>query len=61
MKFELTVKEKVFKTDDGEEINYFDCVAVIGGTEVRFVPKPEDKSLFKYLVSSIKKANGGVK
>lgn len=56
MKFELTIEEKVFENDKKEQIPYFECVAVIGGTKIRFSPKAEDKSLLKYLIS--KQTNG---
>lgn len=52
MKVEMTIKEEVFVTDRGERVPYFSCVAKIGDTDVRFVPKNEDKSLLKYLMSS---------
>lgn len=53
MKFELNVKEEVFVNDKGEKIPYFSCVANVGGTDIRFAPKPEDKSLLKYLISKL--------
>ena len=50
MKFQLTVEEKTFKNDKGEDIGYLDCQAEICGETVRFYPKAEDKSLLKHLI-----------
>ena len=50
MKFQLTVEEKTFKNDKGEDISYLDCSSEICGETVRFYPKPEDKSLLKHLI-----------
>ena len=50
MKFQLTVEEKTFKNDKGEDIGYLDCSAEICGETVRFYPKAEDKSLLKHLI-----------
>lgn len=53
MKFQLTVEEKTFKNDKGEDIGYLDCLAEICGETVRFYPKAEDKSLLKHLIKKV--------
>lgn len=58
MEFKLKITEKVFKNEKGEEIPYFECVANVAGTNIRFSPKPEDKSLLKYLISKVNSSNG---
>ncbi len=54
MEVKLRITEEEFMNDKGEKIQYFSCVARIAGTDIRFVPKAEDKSLLKYLLSSPK-------
>ena len=62
VKAELVVEKKSFDNDKGEKVEYTSCTAKIGGVEVNFIPKPEDKKLFKYLVEKLDNgAEKGVK
>ena len=61
MQFTLTIEEKSFTNDKNESVDYLDCVATIAGQKIKFYPKPEDKSLLKYLVGSLSKTNVGNK
>ncbi len=46
---EMTIKDKVFKQENGAEVEYVEIVGVLAGESVRFTVKKEDKSLFTFL------------
>ena len=52
---ELEVREaQVFENPETKErVEYTAYVATIGGREVRFYPKKEDKKLLEYLLESV--------
>lgn len=53
VKTELIVEKKSFDNAKGEKVEYNSCTAKIGGVEVNFMPKPEDKKLFNYLMGNL--------
>ncbi len=50
MKVTMELKKGEFTNDRGEKLVYVQGIAEVGGEQVRFVCKKEDKTLLKYLL-----------
>ena len=49
----LTFENKVFKNDEGNDIEYMSVTAKIAGEDIRLAVKKEDKSLLDFLLKVI--------
>lgn len=50
----MQVERKVFISDDGEKIGYYEYSATIGGEKFIFKPRSEDKKLLEYFLKCSK-------